>query len=189
MRQPLLVSTFRKPSCPPPAAPAAGLCVHDHNRIAPLGSPINSSMRRVAIGSSAEHGSSIRSTSGSVTIARAMQAAAAGRPKAKGARVQLVLHFVPQRRPRSHFHPLRAVPADAVDLQAERDIVVNAHREGIRLLEDHPDVPPHRNRINNRFVYVPPEEGTVPPGGIRESGRSSGSGGGAPCSCRCPKAR
>ena len=59
-------------------------------------------MRPVAIGSRAEHGSSMRITSGSTAMARAMH-----RPlllatrQAHGRGLQPVLHLVPQRRRRS----------------------------------------------------------------------------------------
>ena len=55
-------------------------------------------MVRVAIGSSAEQGSSIRSTSGSVAMARAMQSRCCWPPESgEAALLQLVLDLVPER--------------------------------------------------------------------------------------------
>ena len=46
-------------------------------------------------------------------------------------------------------------PADAVELQARRDVVLDRERgEGVGTLEDHPDAPPHRHRIHGWAVEV-----------------------------------
>ena len=61
-------------------------------------SAIRSSIRPVAIGSSAEHGSSIRITSGSTASARAMHSRCCCPPEsANAALLELVLDLVPER--------------------------------------------------------------------------------------------
>ena len=56
-------------------------------------------MRTVAMGSRAEAGSSMRMTSGSTAMARAIQSRCCCPPgQSKGALLQLVLHLVPERR-------------------------------------------------------------------------------------------
>ena len=76
------------------------LCVTISTEYAPRNSWIRSSTLPVAIGSRAEQGSSISSTSGSAAIARAMHSRCCWPPdKARALLVQSVLDFVPQRRP------------------------------------------------------------------------------------------
>src|SRR5215208_729352 len=87
-----------------------------------LSSRISSSMRAVAIGSSALHGSSISTTSGSTAIVRAMHSRCC----------------CPPDRLRVELGPA----AHAVDPRPERDVVVDALGERVRLLEHHPDPAP-----------------------------------------------
>ena len=106
-------------------------------------SRISSSMRAVAMGSSALHGSSISTTSGPTAMVRAMHSRCCcppDRPSAEA--LQAVLDLVPQRRA-----PQRLLDdgvelglgANAVDSRAEGDVVVDALGERVRLLEHHAD--------------------------------------------------
>jgi hypothetical protein len=115
-------------------------------------------MRRVAIGSSAEHGSSISSTVGSVATARAMHRRCCWPPDSESP-LAFVLHLVPQRRPAQRMlHALADTALEAVEAQPKRDIVKDAHRERIGLLEHHADVAPHDDGVDVLAVDVLAEE-------------------------------
>ena len=119
-------------------------------------SSISSSILRVAIGSSAEHGSSISSTSGSVAMARAMHSRCCWPPDSdRPLCVQLVLDLVPQRGAAQRLLDLLGhVAAVAVQPQAEGHVAVDAHGERVGLLEHHADVAAHRDRVDGRVVDV-----------------------------------
>ena len=69
--------------------------------------------------------------------------------------LQPVLHLVPERRlPERPLDAAVEVGLHPEHPGAERDVVVDRLREGIRLLEDHPDPPPHLDRIDVRAVEV-----------------------------------
>ncbi len=69
--------------------------------------------------------------------------------KGEAARLQLVLDLVPEGGAlEGVFDPRLDVAFEAVKLQAEGDIIENAHRKGIWLLEHHPDMAPHDDRID-----------------------------------------
>src|SRR5262249_43969587 len=72
-------------------------------------------------------------------------------------RLQAVLDLVPEgRAPQGPLDDVveLALLADAVDLRAERDVVVDALRERVRPLEDHPDAPADFGRRDVRSVQV-----------------------------------
>ena len=101
-------------------------------------------MRAVAIGSSAEHGSSIRITSGS-TAMRPGDAQPLLLParQAERRRLQPVLDLVPQRRAAQRFLDdvvEFALLRHAGDPWAVGDVVVDALGERVGLLEHHADV-------------------------------------------------
>ncbi len=117
-----------------------------------------SSIRRVEVGSSAEHGSSISSTSGrdrqrpgdAQPLLLAAGQRAAGRP-------QPAVHLVPQAGPaQAGLHDVVLVgDLDAGQLQPARHVVVDRHRrERVRLLEHHADPPAHLGRPLARVVDV-----------------------------------
>src|SRR5271168_3854238 len=69
--------------------------------------------------------------------------------------MQLVLDLIPQRRLAQRlFDFIAHRTLVAIEAQAKRDVAIDTHCEGIRLLENHPDVTPHRNRIDAGFVDV-----------------------------------
>src|SRR5262249_43488944 len=69
--------------------------------------------------------------------------------------LELVLHLVPQRGlPQRPLDPLADVAAEAVEPQAEGDVVEDAHHERIGLLEDHADVAADGDRIDAAIVDV-----------------------------------
>src|SRR5262245_53044422 len=77
--------------------------------------------------------------------------------------MKLVLYFVPQRRAAQRLLDLlRDIAAVAVEPQPERHVAVDAHRERIRLLENHPDVAAHRDRIDPACVNVLAAEQNLP---------------------------
>ena len=81
----------------------------------------------------------------------------------QGRLVELVLHLVPESRPaKGLFDLLRLVALEAVEPQAEGDVAIDAHRERVRLLEDHADVAADRHRVNGRVVDVLAVEVHVP---------------------------
>src|SRR5262249_8622255 len=121
-----------------------------------LSCTINSSMRRVAMGSRAEHGSSMRSTDGSVAMARAMQSRCCWPPASGEAVVlELVLHFVPQGGPgQGLLDPIRHLALVAIELEPKGDVVEDAHLERIGLLEHHADVPTEDHGIDVMRVHI-----------------------------------
>ena len=129
-----------------------------------LSSSINSSIFRVAIGSSAEQGSSIKSTAGSVAMARAMQSRCCWPPeRARAALVQLVLDFVPEGGAAQRLLDLLGLVAlEAVEPQAESHVAIDAHGKGIGLLEDHADMAANRDGIDAGMVDVLAVEMDVP---------------------------
>jgi hypothetical protein len=69
--------------------------------------------------------------------------------------LQLVLDLVPERGLAERaLDALGHRALEAVQAQPEGDVVEDAHREGVRLLEDHADVAPHRHRIHAPAVHV-----------------------------------
>ena len=124
---------------------------------------IRSSMRAVAIGSSAEHGSSIRITSGlDRDRARDAQALLLAPRQAERALLELVLDLVPQRRVLERLldEVAEVAAAVAVDPRSVGDVVVDRLRERVRLLEDHPDPPADLGDIDLRASRGP-RRGTV----------------------------
>ena len=116
-------------------------------------------MRCVAIGSSAEAGSSISSTFGRTASARAMHSRCCCPPESAMRRlVQPVLHFVPDRRGSQALldalDQLALRLDQAVDAQAVRDVLEDRLRERVRLLEHHPDAPPQPDDVEARVVDV-----------------------------------
>ena len=95
----------------------------------------------VEMGSSAEVGSSISSTSGSTASARAMHSRCCWPPERPSARLfQPVLDLVPDgRAPQGLFYDLikLRLVVDAVGPGTVGNVVINAHGEGIWLLEHH----------------------------------------------------
>src|SRR5262249_33369435 len=61
----------------------------------------------------------------------------------------LVLHLVPQRRlPQGLLHALADIAPEAVEAEPEGHVVEDAHGKRVGLLEHHPDVPAHRDRVH-----------------------------------------
>ena len=116
----------------------------DHDRHLVASSPIVSSMRRVEVGSSAEHGSSISSTSGlhgqGPGDAQALLLAARQRAAGLASRF---LHLVPQPGPLQALLDQRrrcSRTCGPDELQARQHVVGDRHRrERVRLLEHHAD--------------------------------------------------
>ena len=111
-------------------------------------SAIVSSMRRVDVGSSAEHGSSMSSTRGCTASARAMHSRCCWPPESAPPGVgEAVRHLVPQPGPLAGSSP-RSSSASAPsgilmpdELQARQHVLGDAHgRERVRLLEHHADL-------------------------------------------------
>ena len=116
----------------------------DHDRHLSRSSAIVSSMRRVDVGSSAEHGSSISSTSGCTASARAMHSRCCCPPESAPPGVaEPVLDLVPEAgRCRQLLDDRRRVVAtvDARELQAGEHVLGDGHRrERVGLLEHHAD--------------------------------------------------
>lgn len=89
--------------------------------------------------------------------ARNAQALLLAAGKAQGALFQAVFHLVPEGgAPQGAFHQLIQLRliADAVELGAVSNIVVDAHGEGVRLLEDHADRAAQFVHIRRRVVDV-----------------------------------
>src|SRR5262252_2650057 len=99
------------------------------------------------MGSSAEHGSSIRSTSGSVAIARAMQSRCCCPPdNERPLRCSLSFTSSQSAAPRL-LDFLQRIAFETVQSQAERHVVVDAGGERVRLLKHHPDVATNRDGV------------------------------------------
>ncbi len=105
---------------------------HDHDRVVPLQLVIRSSIRPVAIGSSAEQGSSMRRTSGSTASARAMQSRCCCPPESpRRARLEPVLHLVPERcLTKRALHPLVQVLLHPEHARPVGDVLVDRLDEG-----------------------------------------------------------
>src|SRR5208283_2347460 len=81
----------------------------------------------------------------------------------QSARIELVLDLVPQCRATERVLDfLRVVAFVAVEAKSETYIPENTHREGIGLLEDHPDVPAHRDGINLAGIDILTPKENVP---------------------------
>ena len=108
-------------------------------------SPISSSITAVERGSSAEHGSSISSTSGRVAIARAMHRRccwppdrrSAGRSRSSRDLVVEAGAAAARRPPAAASYGLAAGACDRLLAQRVGDVVEDRHRERVGLLEDH----------------------------------------------------
>ncbi len=116
-------------------------------------------MRCVAIGSSADAGSSISRISGSTASARAMHRRCCWPPESASADVcSRSLHLVPERRRLQArldaAAQLLARARQAVDAQAVGDVVEDRLRKRIRLLEHHADAPPQIDDVDRRRVDV-----------------------------------
>ena len=118
----------------------------------------------MAIGSSAEQGSSIKSTAGSVAMARAMHSRCCWPPeRARPLLCSLSLTSSQRAAPRracSTFSALFAL--EAVELQPERHVAVDAHGKRVGLLEDHADVAADGHRVDAGMVDVLAVEVDVP---------------------------
>ena len=131
-------------------------------------SDISCSTCSVATGSSAEQGSSISSTFGSMARARAMHSRCCWPPDSDVPPCrELVLDLVPQRRLAQASLDelvLRRLALDqSVEPRRRGHVVVDGHRrERIRLLEDHPDGAPDRRRLHIRIVDVDALVGDLP---------------------------
>ena len=130
---------------------------HDHDRVSRFELVHEVFDAAVAIGSSAEHGSSIRITSGS-TAMRPGDAEPLLLAARKRERALLSLSFTS-----SHSAALRQrllddvvepPPCMPVHTRAERDVVVDRLRERVRLLEHHADAPPDLDRVDLGAVQV-----------------------------------
>ena len=132
------------------------LCVTISTEYEPRSSWIRSSILPVAIGSRAEQGSSISSTSGSAAIARAMhKPLLLAARQAQAALVQPVFDFVPQSgAAKAAFADFvqHAAIALAVDPQGVNDVLVNAHRKRIRLLKHHAHPLAKLDHIDGRVI-------------------------------------
>ncbi len=119
---------------------------------------IRSSMRAVAIGSSAEQGSSIRITSGSTAMARAMHSRCCCPPDIPSAELLSLERTSSQsaapRRDRSTISSSSGLLLDPEQAGAVGHVVVDGLRERVRLLEDHPDPPADLHRRDGRVVQV-----------------------------------
>jgi hypothetical protein len=104
-------------------------------------------MRAVAIGSSAEAGSSIRSTSGFIASARAMQRRCCWPPERPSALSKAILHLVPKRgllqRSLDAARDAASCPCRPRSREAVGDVVEDRLRERVRLLKDHADAAAH----------------------------------------------
>jgi hypothetical protein len=140
---------------------------HDHHREAVRNSSISSSTCAVAMGSSAEQGSSIRRTSGLVATARAMHRRCCWPPdRPVPGCVEAVLRLVPQRGAAQRFlHDLvqlRLVGGQPVDARAVGDVVVDRLRERVGLLEDHADLGAQLHRVDAIVVDILAVERDLP---------------------------
>ena len=118
---------------------------------------MSSSILSVAIGSRAEHGSSMRMTSGSTAMVRAMHSRCCWPPESPmpgWLRRSLTSSHSPA--PRSDCSTRsRVSPRSAAEAQARGDVVEDRHgRERVGLLEDHPDGAPHADDVDARVVEV-----------------------------------
>ena len=119
---------------------------------------MRSSILSVAIGSSAEHGSSMRITSGSTAIVRAMHRRCCWppeRPTPGSPRRSLTSSHRPAPTQRALDALAHVDAARAGEPQPGGDVVEDRHRrERVRLLEDHADRAAHRDDVDVRRVDV-----------------------------------
>src|SRR3954452_92757 len=111
---------------------------------------MSSSMRRVAMGSSAEHGSSIKSKSGSTAMARAMHRRCCCPPESDSPLV-LSLSFTSSQSaaPRRACSTRSAqLPRKRLSLKPNATFLKNTHRERIWLLEHHADRAAYRDGVD-----------------------------------------
>ena len=111
------------------------------------------------MGSRADVGSSIKSTSGSTARALAMQSRCCWPPESpRAGLLQPVLYLIPDapRPVRALLHDLVQLRLvfDAVDPGAIGDVVVNAHGEGIGLLEYHAHLLPQQRGVHAWIVDI-----------------------------------
>ena len=116
-------------------------------------------MRPVAIGSRAEHGSSMRMTSGSTRQGPGdAQPLLLAARQPDGRRLQPVLHLVPQRRAAAAIARRsrrgRLLVAHPRQPGTVGDVVVDRLRERVRLLEHHPDAPADLDGVDLAVVEV-----------------------------------
>ncbi len=123
-----------------------------------LSCAISSSIRRVAIGSSAEQGSSISSTSGSTASERAMQRRCCWPPESPTpGDGEPVPDLLPEAGAAQRgLDAVGELPAArGGEPQAGGDVVEDRHRgEGVGLLEDHPDGAAHGDDVDGGVVDV-----------------------------------
>ncbi len=119
-------------------------------------SSISSSIWSVDRGSSAEHGSSMSTISGSVAMARAMHSRCCCPPdSAMPDCLSLSLTSSQQRRAtQARLDQIVQVALHAVDTRPVRDVVVDRLGERIGLLEHHADASPDLDRVDVRAVDV-----------------------------------
>ena len=110
----------------------------------------------MAIGSSAEAGSSSSRTSGSIAIARAMQSRCCWPPeRPRALSLSRSLTSSQSAAPRSAFSTRSSRPRSQAEVaRRPGDVVVDRLREGVRFLEDHPDPPPHLDPVDVAAVDV-----------------------------------
>ena len=123
-----------------------------------LSSCISSSIRCVAIGSSAEAGSSSSTTSGSIAIARAMQSRCCWPPESESALFfrRSLTSSQSAARGEGALDALVEVLLHPEHARRPGDVVVDRLRERVRLLEDHPDPAAHLDRVDAVAVEVGP---------------------------------
>ena len=123
-----------------------------------LSSSISSSIFSVAIGSSAEQGSSISSTSGSTASARAMHRRCCWPPESPTpGSLEAVLDLLPEAGAAQRRLDLlvQVAAAGAGQAQAGGDVVEDRHRrERVGLLEDHADRAAHGDDVDRGVVEV-----------------------------------
>ena len=120
------------------------------------------------MGSSAEAGSSMRSTSGSGASARDAEALLLSAGELERAVLEAILDIVPQGgAAQGALDGLAIIGGIAVDAKSECDVVVDGFGERVRLLEDHADAGAHLGRVDARVVeiLIAEHDGAANPGG------------------------
>ena len=85
--------------------------------------------------------------------------------KTECALMEAILHLVPEgRRAQGTLHGHIEYGAVFLPGDAERidNVLVNRHREGVRLLEDHPDAAAQGDNLDRRVVDACPVDGDIP---------------------------
>ncbi len=137
---------------------------------------IRSSITLVDCGSSAEHGSSSSSTSGCAASARAMHSRCCWPPESRSAGWSRLSSTSSSRPARASAvldrGPQRLASRAALGLLAQHvgDVVEHAHRERVRLLEDHRHPPPQRGRLERRDVHAVERDPTAQRCRLRQLG-------------------